>query len=139
MVQPCPRGKVKWDDGWVITIGQLARYVGVSIKTIRVYHDKGLLPEPDRDASGYRRYGANDAIELVKIRTLAEAGVPLARIRALRSATHEEFQQALQEMLVRVGEAGHRDSGTPGDQPGQPTYVAVGGVEPPHSLVAGHP
>ncbi|AGP52011.1 MerR family transcriptional regulator [Streptomyces rapamycinicus] len=82
----------------MITIGQLASYVGVSIKTVRVYHDKGLLPEPDRDASGYRRYGANDAIELIKIRTLAEAGVPLARIRDLRSATDEEFQQALCEI-----------------------------------------
>jgi DNA-binding transcriptional MerR regulator len=64
----------------VITIGQLARYVGVSTKTIRVYHNKGLLPEPDRDASGYRRYTAQDAVELIKIRTLAEAGVPLAKI-----------------------------------------------------------
>ncbi|KOG07035.1 MerR family transcriptional regulator [Streptomyces viridochromogenes] len=82
----------------MITIGQLARYVGVSIKTVRVYHDKGLLPEPDRDASGYRRYGADDAIALIKIRTLAEAGVPLARIRDLRSATDEEFQQALREI-----------------------------------------
>lgn len=98
MLHPCPRGRVKWDDGQVITIGQLARYVGVSIKTIRVYHDKGLLPEPDRDASGYRRYGANDAIALIKIRTLAEAGVPLARIRDLRSAPDEEFQQALREI-----------------------------------------
>lgn len=72
MVRPGPRGKVKWDDGPVITIGQLARYAGVSTKTVRVYHDKGLLPEPDRDASGYRRYGAQDAIDLIKIRTLAE-------------------------------------------------------------------
>ncbi|MFD8542611.1 MerR family transcriptional regulator [Streptomyces sp. NPDC059649] len=82
----------------MITIGQLAKYIGVSTKTIRVDHDKGLLPEPDRDTSGYRRYGANDAIDLIKIRTLAEAGVPLARIRALRSATDEEFQQALREI-----------------------------------------
>ncbi|MET8408953.1 MerR family transcriptional regulator [Streptomyces sp. NPDC005195] len=82
----------------MITIGQLARYVGVSTKTIRVYHDKGLLPEPDRDASGYRRYGAKDAIDLIKIRTLAEAGVPLARIRDLRSATDREFQHALGEI-----------------------------------------
>ena len=95
MLQPCPRGKVKCDDGRVITIGQLARYIGVSIKTIRVYHDKGLLPEPDRDVSGYRRYGARDAVDLIKIRTLAEAGVPLARIRDLTSATDDEFQQAL--------------------------------------------
>ncbi|MFD0629768.1 MerR family transcriptional regulator [Streptomyces sanglieri] len=56
-----------------------------SDRVYRVYRDKGLLPEPDRDTSGYRRYGANDAIDLIKIRTLAEAGVPLARIRGLRS------------------------------------------------------
>jgi len=80
----------------VLTIGQLARYVGVSTKTIRVYHDKGLLPEPDRDSSGYRRYGAGDAIDLIKIRTLAEAGVPLARIRELRSAGDDEFREALE-------------------------------------------
>ena len=82
----------------MITIGQLARYVGVSIKTIRVYHAKGLLPEPDRDASGYRRYDAGRAIDLIKIRTLANAGVPLARIRDLRSATDDEFRRALQEI-----------------------------------------
>lgn len=86
----------------MITIGQLARYAGVSIKTIRVYHDKGLLPEPDRDASGYRRYGANDAIDLIKIRTLAEAGVPLARIRDLRTASGDEFQQALGEIDAQL-------------------------------------
>ena len=82
----------------MITIGQLATYVGVSTKTIRVYHAKGLLPEPDRDRSGYRRYGADHAIELIKIRTLAEAGVPLARIRDLRTATDEEFRLALHEI-----------------------------------------
>lgn len=98
MVRPCPRGRVKCDDGWVITIGQLAAYVGVSIKTIRVYHDKGLLPEPDRDASGYRRYDADDAIDLIKIRTLAEAGVPLSRIRELRAAADGEFREALSEI-----------------------------------------
>ncbi|MEU1231146.1 MerR family transcriptional regulator [Streptomyces sp. NPDC005828] len=90
----------------MITIGQLARYVGVSTKTIRVYHDKGLLPEPDRDASGYRRYTAADAIELIKIRTLAEAGVPLARIRDLRAAADEDFQRALRgiddELTARI-------------------------------------
>jgi DNA-binding transcriptional MerR regulator len=69
--------------GGVITIGKLARYAGVSVKAVRVYHAKGLLPEPERDASGYRRYTAEHAVELIKIRTLAEAGVPLARIKDL--------------------------------------------------------
>lgn len=98
MVRPCPKGKVKCDHRVVITIGQLARYAGVSIKTIRVYHDKGLLAEPGRDASGYRRYNAQDAIDLIKIRTLAEAGVPLARIRALKAAPDPAFQRAVTEI-----------------------------------------
>jgi DNA-binding transcriptional MerR regulator len=86
------------DHKVVITIGQLARYAGVSTKTVRVYHDKGLLLEPGRDASGYRRYTAQDAIDLIKIRTLAKAGVPLARIRAINAASDEAFQRALGEI-----------------------------------------
>jgi DNA-binding transcriptional MerR regulator len=86
------------DHRIVITIGQLARYVGVSTKTVRVYHDKGLLPEPGRDASGYRRYTAQDAIELIKIRTLAEAGVPLAKIVNLKAAPADVFQRALAQI-----------------------------------------
>ena len=79
-------------------IGQLARYVGVTTKTIRVYHQKGLLVEPARDASGYRRYTAQHAVELIKIRTLAEAGVPLADIPELTSGD----QGAVTARLRRV-------------------------------------
>lgn len=82
----------------MLTIGQLARYAGVSIKTIRVYHDKGLLPEPERDGSGYRRYTAQHVIDVLKIRTLAEAGVPLARIREIKAAPDEEFESALRQV-----------------------------------------
>jgi DNA-binding transcriptional MerR regulator len=60
----------------MITIGQLARYAGVTIKAVRHYHRRSLLAEPPRDSSGYRRYDAQDAIDLVKIKTLAEVGVP---------------------------------------------------------------
>jgi len=81
----------------VLTIGQLARYVGVSTKTVRVYHAKGLLPEPERDASGYRRYPAQAVADLVRIRTLAEAGVPLKEIRELGSAP-EDLDQALERI-----------------------------------------
>ncbi|HZM75725.1 MAG TPA: MerR family transcriptional regulator [Candidatus Limnocylindrales bacterium] len=90
-----------------ITIGQLAAYAGVTIKTVRHYHERGLLAEPRRDASGYRRYTAEHAIELVKIRTLAEAGVPLARIRELLAADPDHFAAAIAEIdhdLQRRGE-----------------------------------
>ncbi|MGW6929486.1 MerR family transcriptional regulator [Lentzea sp. NPDC054927] len=82
----------------MITIGQLARYAGVTIKAVRHYHKVGLLEEPARDASGYRRYSAQDAIDLVKIRTLAEAGVPLARVQELLVAGEEEFASSITEI-----------------------------------------
>lgn len=81
----------------MLTIGQLARYTGVTAKTIRFYHGKGLLPEPQRDQSGYRRYTARDAIELVKIRTLAEGGIPLAQVRALLDGTDASLRDAVEE------------------------------------------
>src|SRR4051794_34660416 len=82
----------------MITIGQLAAYAGVTIKAVRHYHERGLLDEPSRDASGYRRYGVEHAIALVKIRTLAEAGVPLARIKELLATDPERFAAAIDEI-----------------------------------------
>src|ERR1700730_6491296 len=82
----------------MITIGQLAGFAGVTIKAVRHYHRRGLLAEPPRDSSGYRRYGAQHAIDLVKIKTLAEAGVPLARIKELLVADPPEFAAAIAEI-----------------------------------------
>lgn len=73
----------------MLTIGQLATYVGVSTKAIRVYHAKGLLPEPERDSAGYRRYGAQAVIDATRIATLAQAGVPLGRIPGVLNADAE--------------------------------------------------
>jgi DNA-binding transcriptional MerR regulator len=82
----------------MITIGQLASYAGVTIKAVRHYHERGLLEEPPRDSSGYRRYGVEHAIELVKIKTLAEAGVPLARIKELLVAGPDQFAAAIADI-----------------------------------------
>ena len=82
----------------MITIGQLAAYAGVTIKAVRHYHRRGLLEEPPRDSSGYRRYGADHAIALVKIKTLAEAGVPLARVKELLLAEPDQFATAIAEI-----------------------------------------
>jgi DNA-binding transcriptional MerR regulator len=82
----------------MITIGQLAAYAGVTVRAVRHYHQRGLLDEPDRDASGYRRYTAQHVIDLIKIKTLAAAGVPLARVKELRVAGPTEFTRAVDEI-----------------------------------------
>lgn len=86
----------------MLTISQLAAYAGVTVRAVRHYHVKGLLPEPERDHSGYRRYNAHAVVELIKIRTLAEAGVPLARVGELLAAGDEEFAAAVADIDRRL-------------------------------------
>jgi DNA-binding transcriptional MerR regulator len=82
----------------MLTIGQLAAYAGVTVRAVRHYHQIGLLPEPERDASGYRRYGALAVVSLIKIRTLADAGVPLSQIRQMLEADASTFAEAVQRI-----------------------------------------
>ncbi|WP_305785988.1 MerR family transcriptional regulator [Symbioplanes lichenis] len=79
----------------MLTISQLAACAGVTVRAVRHYHQIGLLPEPGRDASGYRRYGATAVVLLTKIRTLADAGVPLSRIGAMLEADADAFAEAI--------------------------------------------
>lgn len=108
----------------MLTIGQLASYAGVTVRAVRHYEAKGLLPQPVRDHSGYRRYDAASVVALIKIRTLAEAGVPLSRVEELLAAGDEEFATAvghidrrlraeireLQRHRERIGELAAGDS-----------------------------
>ncbi|MFF2812656.1 MerR family transcriptional regulator [Streptomyces sp. NPDC058000] len=82
----------------MLTISQLAATAGVTVRTVRHYHHVGLLSEPERDTSGYRRYNAQAAVDLIRIRTLADAGVPLARIDALLHAQPAEFAAAITDI-----------------------------------------
>ncbi|MDT7785681.1 MAG: hypothetical protein QOF58_4100 [Pseudonocardiales bacterium] len=82
----------------MLTIKRLAGYVGVTVRAVRHYHQTGLLPEPERDASGYRRYPAQAVVDLIRIRTLTAAGVPLTRVHELMRATPDEFATAIGEI-----------------------------------------
>src|SRR3978361_211826 len=86
----------------MLTISQLAAYAGVTVRAVRHYHAKGLLPEPERDHSGYRRYDAAAVVELIRIRTLADAGVPLSRVRELLAAGDDEFAAAVADIDRRL-------------------------------------
>ncbi len=51
-----------------LTVSRLANEVGISPDAVRYYERIGLLPEPDRSASGYRLYdtGAVERLQFVK-------------------------------------------------------------------------
>lgn len=87
-----------------VTIGQAAAFVGVTVKTVRHYHKLDLAEEPERDSSGYRRYGSADLLRLVQVRTLAAAGVPLAETGPLLDADAALFTAKLADVERQLTE-----------------------------------
>jgi DNA-binding transcriptional MerR regulator len=82
----------------MLRIGELASYVGVTPRTVRFYHQRGLLPEPERNAAGYRLYDADAVLRLSRVVALASAGVPLARIHDLLDAAQDVLADALADI-----------------------------------------
>ncbi|WP_213452062.1 MerR family transcriptional regulator [Rhizomonospora bruguierae] len=60
-------------------IKELAALTGSTVRTIRYYHQIGLLPVPGR-RDGARDYDMSHLARLVRVRWLAQAGIPLATI-----------------------------------------------------------
>ncbi|RKN38682.1 MerR family transcriptional regulator [Micromonospora endolithica] len=63
------------------SIGDLARRTGLTVKTIRFYSDRGIVPPTDRSPTGYRRYGIEAVARLDLVRTLRDLGLDLSTIR----------------------------------------------------------
>lgn len=84
-----------------ITIGVLARDSGVNLETIRFYERSGLLPPPQRSASGYRHYQDVDVRRLRFIRRGRELGFSLEEIRSLLElSAHPEQPCASADQMV---------------------------------------
>jgi DNA-binding transcriptional MerR regulator len=80
-------------------IGELAALVGVTTRTVRHYHRIGLLPEPARQANGYRAYGLRDAVALARVRRLSELGLSLEEIGdVLADDAGRELPEVLAEL-----------------------------------------
>ncbi|MDX2295064.1 MULTISPECIES: MerR family transcriptional regulator [Streptomyces] len=70
------------DGTW--SIGELAGRAGVTVKTVRYYSDRGLLPEDGRSGGGHRRYGPGALARLREIRSLRALGLGVPEVaRAL--------------------------------------------------------
>ncbi len=66
-----------------LTVGQVARRIGVSARTVRFWSDEGLVEPLVRSSSGYRTYDAAAVARLDLVRTLRELGLGLAVVREL--------------------------------------------------------
>src|SRR5690606_30062269 len=92
----------------MLSIGAFARLCGLPSKTLRHYHDLGLLVPARVDAAtGYRGYDPAQVEAAVKIRVLRGGGMPLASIREVldspdrAAALVEEFHASLRRRRER--------------------------------------
>jgi MerR family transcriptional regulator, repressor of the yfmOP operon len=66
-----------------IQIGELAKQLGITTRTIRYYEEIGLMGPSDRIGGGTRMYGREDVLRLKFILKLKELGISLKEMQEL--------------------------------------------------------
>ena len=86
----------------MFNIGEFARLGAVTVRSLRHYHELGLLvPAEVDDATGYRRYSADQLSRLNRVVALKELGFSLSEIVTLTgTVTIDELRGML--MLRRT-------------------------------------
>ncbi len=69
-------------------ISEIAAAAATTPRAVRHYHRLGLLPEPVRPDNGYRDYGMAELTRLMRIRWLADNGLPLGAVAAVFANEH---------------------------------------------------
>ena len=86
----------------LMTIGEVARRSGFTIKALRFYERQGLLPPTGRSAGRYRLYCETDLHRLEFIRGAKALGLALNAIRELVVAAREQARGMARPQLLRV-------------------------------------
>ncbi|RBY81680.1 MerR family transcriptional regulator [Geodermatophilus sp. TF02-6] len=86
------------------SISQLARLAGISSRTLRHYHDIGLLVPSRISSSGYRWYGRRQLLRLQRILLLRELDVPLSQMREILDGQTDELTALRRHRGELVGE-----------------------------------
>ncbi|MDQ0779222.1 DNA-binding transcriptional MerR regulator [Streptomyces aurantiacus] len=130
-------------DG-ALSIGDLAAGAGTTVKTVRFYSDRGLLPEASRSGGGHRRYGPEAPARLRTIRALRSLGVPVPEIGRLldRGDTLEAVvARRLDDLGTELAALRWREAALRALQDGAPEQLAerlelIGAVSVPPSTSA---
>ena len=89
-------------------VGELAREVGLSVRTLHHYEDVGLLAPARRTEAGHRRYTSADLVRLQQIVSLRALGLSLGEIRRVLDEGAdplEAVRQLLAHLRTQVAEA----------------------------------
>src|SRR5204863_6321244 len=95
------------EGGVVFTIGEFSKVTGLTVKTLRFYHDRGLLvPALVDERTGYRYYDARQIDKARVITQLRGLEFSLEQIAAILKSCDDEADilDALQSQRARLEE-----------------------------------
>ncbi|MGW1378244.1 MerR family transcriptional regulator [Streptomyces sp. NPDC002446] len=89
------------------SVGQVAAFAGVTVRTLHHYDEIGLLLPSERNHAGHRRYGDDDLDRLQQILFYRELGFPLEEVAALLDDPDADPQDHLRRqhdlLTARIG------------------------------------
>ncbi|MFI9485381.1 MerR family transcriptional regulator [Promicromonospora sp. NPDC052451] len=84
-------------------ISELAQLAGVTVRTIRYYHQAGVLPEPPRRPNGYRDYTADHLVAVLRINQLTDSGLTLAQAGVVAASSGSSADEVLDDADRALG------------------------------------
>ena len=90
-------------------VNELSKRTGIHLETIRYYEKQGILPEPRRQANGYRSYDEESVALLMFIKNCRQLGFSLEDIKQLNvlkfhTADHYHADKLVLKQLALVEE-----------------------------------
>ena len=87
-----------------VAIGEFSRLTHLTVKSLRHYHDQGLLvPHTVHEPTGYRRYSIDQVPDALLIGRLRALDMPLADVRRVVDSTSpQERDAAIADHLFRM-------------------------------------
>ena len=87
-----------------LTVGQLAKLTGLTVRTLHHYDAIGLLVPSQRSESGYRIYSRSDVVRLYRIVALQRLGLSLNDIDAALKSDHNSLAHIVAQQLAELDE-----------------------------------
>lgn len=89
------------------TVGQVARFLGVSRDTIKFYEEKELVKPKQNSENGYREYSHFDIYDITTVNFYREIDIEIKKIQEIRKSKSIEGIQSLlvekeQEILEKI-------------------------------------
>ena len=86
----------------LLTVGELARRCGMTVRTLHHYDAIGLLQPASRSGAGYRPYARADVERLHRIRALRQLGLSLTDIGIALSGPQQPLADVVDRQIAQI-------------------------------------